>query len=118
MNLQRQFELMRGVTVGTTTAASSVIKMQNYAGGTIYIDSTAAIDILAWYVRTSEQSRGGATSGEWAPLQDGAGNAITTTVPSSTTFAAPIPSQCFGCGDVIAVDTNGSGGSMDVTLKS
>ena len=98
-------------TADTAVAASTVIPFGNFAGGQVFVPTGSSITALTWY-----GSHDGTT---FLPIEDGAGNAVTSIFSSSAAAAKSclIPAACFGCAFLKAV-ASGAAGTIYLSLKS
>jgi len=90
------------ITASSSTTAR--IPYRDHAGGMLIVTGvTSTPASVAWWVGSSAEAT-------LVPLQDGAGNAVTTTISSSNSYlnAYPIPDACFGAPFLAAVANTGS----------
>jgi hypothetical protein len=105
MDLHRVCDILL-VTIGTTVAGSSPISYTAYAGGQVFVPAGSSITTLVWY-----GSHDGVT---YLAVQDGAGNAITSSIAASKNCL--IPAACFACAFLKA--TGNEAGTINLSLKS
>jgi hypothetical protein len=107
MSMHRFNGQMLSVAVTNSEATTGKIGYHGCAGGEVYVPAGSALTLLTWYASWDD-------SGTFVAAQDGAGNAVTSTVAASV--AVPIPAPLFGarCLKAVGNDT----GTINVTLKS
>jgi hypothetical protein len=91
--------------VGTTGAAGKV-DFRNFSGGQVYVPAGSSITSLTWY-----GSHDGVT---FLPVQDGAGNAVVSTVAAG--YSCLIPASCFACAFLLAVGN--AAGTINLSIKT
>jgi hypothetical protein len=105
--LQRYSVPLKSVSIGTdvpgATNGSTAIQYSTHAGGTLYFASTGStgLTLLTWYASLDGTS--------FYPLQDGAGSAVTTTLPANTAVAVDIHALCAPSAWIAAVGNQSSG---------
>ncbi len=106
MGLQRFTDTLSGFAV-PASATGNGFAFGSSSAGQVRIPSGSPITSLTWY---SGDTRGG----PWYPVQDGAGNGVTSTVAAGNSCL--IPAACFACAFLLAVGN--SAGTMNLDLKS
>jgi hypothetical protein len=86
-SIQRHNDMQTDVVFSTTLADCTPIPFFGWAAGQVYLPA-GTHTTLTWYGAPSE-------NGAYVPVQDGAGNAVTSKVGAS--MAVLIPAACFGC---------------------
>ena len=104
--LQRYSALQRGVTIGTTPAASQSFDFRNFSAGMVHVPAGSALTTLTWYAACD-------VGEPFLPVQNGLGVAVTSTV--SAGMACLIPAACFGAAILLAVGD--AAGTVDLSLK-
>jgi hypothetical protein len=106
--LSRLSNTILEVTVDTTAAASEEINFSGYAGGVVFIPTTAGASIttLTWYA--AEKS-----GGTYLPLSDEDGVAVAQTVSHTKVYA--LPSALYGCRFLKAVGN--AAGTIIISVK-
>lgn len=94
------------IAVDTTAAACDPIPFADYAGGQVYVPAGSSLTSLTWY--------GSGDNATFYPVQDGLGNAVTSTVAAS--MCCLIPAACFACLFLKAVGN--AAGTIAISLKS
>jgi hypothetical protein len=107
MLLERTTVAQKGVTVTNSLATCQEIPFENASAGQVYVPSGSSLTVLTWYSKME-------SDGTFVAVQDGAGNAVTSTVSAS--MCCLIPAACFGCKCLKAVGN--TTGYIDISVKS
>jgi hypothetical protein len=110
---QRNSVIIPAVSLATSTPTAitnpASIPYANHAGGTVQVPASSTNTLLTWY-----ESINGVN---WSPLYDGSGNAVTSTLITSTLQTVPFPPQCAPCRFVTPVP-NTATVVVNIALKS
>ena len=105
--VQRNTDQLNGFSVPASAAGKGIL-FGSYSSGEVRVPSTSAlVGPLTWY-------SGDALYGPWYPCQDGAGNAVTSTIAAGN--ACLIPVNCFGCKYILPVAA--TAGLINIDLKA
>lgn len=90
MVIQRDTEQIVGFAVPSSAGTNKGLAFGSYSSGQIRVPAQTAngLTTLTWY-------SGDTIGGPWYPVQDGAGNAVTSSIGSGNSCLIPV--LCFGC---------------------